>query len=101
MNENELRLQPGMIVKHFKRGYLPDRACRGTMYLYKIIGFAEHTETKEPLAIYQALYGDQQIYARPLDMFLSEVDREKYSSLPERWASGGVAGSRLKKTGGL
>ena len=75
-------LKPGVVVKHFKRE-LED--AHSGKYLYKVMGVANHTETGERLVIYKALYGDWNIYARPLDMFLSKVDKEKYPDVKQKY----------------
>ena len=76
---------PGDIVRHFKRETLSPDERRTLRYLYAIVGTAVHTETRETLMIYRALYDDKRLFARPLDMFLSEVDRDKYPDIRQRY----------------
>ena len=76
---------PGDIVQHFKRETLSEEARRTNRYLYRIIGTALHSETRETLMIYEALYDDGGLFARPFDMFMSEVDHEKYPNIQQKY----------------
>lgn len=82
------RIKSGDIVKHFKRAQAIKNINNPSdmVYLYEVISTnVNHTETGERLVVYRALYGDKKLYARPYDMFMSEVDRIKYPDVTQKY----------------
>ena len=61
-----MELKPG-IYRHFKGNR------------YRLLYVARHSETMEPMVVYQALYGEQGIWVRPAAMWGEWVERDGYS----------------------
>ena len=61
-----MELKPGK-YRHFK----------GKEYL--LIGVATHSETMEPMVVYQALYGDKGLWVRPAAMWTEQIERDGYT----------------------
>ena len=70
--ENQREIRVGRLYRHFK----------GT--LYKVVDVAEHTETGEAMVIYHRADDSNKLWARPMEMFLSEVDHEKYPDVVQQ-----------------
>ncbi len=68
-----MELQLKKVYRHFK----------GNLYLAEDI--ATHSETGEKFVVYRALYGSQDLYIIPYDMFISEVDHEKYPNAKQKY----------------
>ena len=61
-----MEIKPG-IYRHFKGNE------------YRVIGLASHSETMEPIVVYQALYGEKGLWVRPAAMWTEHVQRDDYS----------------------
>lgn len=67
------KLQINGIYKHFKGDY------------YLVEGIVRYSETQEEMVLYRKLYGDGGLWVRPKDMFLSEVDHQKYPNVTQKY----------------
>jgi hypothetical protein len=64
----------GNVYQHFKG------------FKARVITVAQHTETNEMLVVYECYrQGHDGVYARPIDMFLSEVDHNKYPEVTQKY----------------
>lgn len=61
------------IYKHFKGNY------------YIVIDIATDSESNEKYVVYRALYDDNNLWIRKLDMFLGEVDHDKYPDVSQKY----------------
>ena len=66
------KIVKGGLYRHFKGMY------------YYVLDVATHSVTSEQFVVYQKLYDQRDLYVRPLDMFLSDVDREKYPDVDQK-----------------
>ena len=73
-------IETGALYRHFKGMY------------YYVQDIALHSETMEEYVVYRQLYGERQVYVRPLSMFASRVDKEKYPLVQQVWRFERVAG---------
>ena len=73
MEKTEMRMKPGDIVRHFKGNP------------YQILYFAKDSETQRDVVVYRALYGEGGVWVRPMEMFFSLVDREKYPNAEQEY----------------
>lgn len=71
MTDEKLKIHG--VYKHFK----------GDLYLVEDIIY--HSETKEKMVAYRALYGDNKLWCRPYDLFVSEVDHQEYPDVKQKY----------------
>lgn len=73
MESKHREILEGRRYRHFK----------GNFYL--VVGIATHSETREQLVVYRALYGEHKLFVRPYEMFAEEIDRQKYPEATQKY----------------
>lgn len=76
MNDNRMNVQSQL--QHIKSTIVGYRYRHFKGGVYNVTNIAVHSETEEPMVIYESFDNPNLVWCRPLSMFLSEVDREKY-----------------------
>ncbi len=72
----------GDIIQHFKRETVDQNSMQ---YLYEYIGVAMHSETRDKMIVCRALYGEKELFVRPYEMFMDEVDHEKHPEIRQKY----------------
>lgn len=77
LKEGQIPMQNTVLVnriyRHFKGDY------------YIVVGIAKHSETEEEMVVYRQLYGAGELWVRPMSLFISEVDRNKYPDVKQKY----------------
>lgn len=68
-----MEVKTNRIYRHFKGDY------------YLVLNICKNSETNEECVIYQSLYGSGELWVRPLKMFLSKVDKNKYPNVNQEY----------------
>lgn len=66
-------IQAGQLYRHFKGN------------IYKVIGIATDSETNEKVVVYEAQYGEKELYVRPYAMFAEILDKKRYPNVIQKY----------------
>ena len=92
VNPNVHNIYKPLFLQHFKRETEKITISNQTVYIYKLLYVSTHSETKELLVNYEAMYEDMSkgvklyhICSRPIEMFISKVDTNKYPDIKQKY----------------
>lgn len=81
------------IVKHFKHHKSLDDPLN---YIYEILGVSAHSENHDEMFVTYRSLKDHKVWVRPYDMFMSEVDHEKYPDVKQKYRFESVTKEELE-----